>query len=223
MKNQPKMKEILEGLLHFQYPNQRELAATFLRPQEHYESSEFKGKIFTLDEFKKWYVQNYPEAIKAGGKFTYYEDWDGFNIPGHIFNPFFEGKFNPLSKREKNLLGMLEDRKGEKFYTIGTFDNGDPTDVTHEISHGLFYLNPDYKRKAVEIVRNLGVQDNKRLHKYLSDNCYNPEVFDDEMQAYTLASLKYLEEEEGVKITPGMKLASLKLNEIYNKLLKARK
>jgi hypothetical protein len=78
------------------FDNQYDLASTFLRFQEHYESPEFAGKVFTLDEYKNWYINHSPRASKDG-VFTYYEDWNGFNIPSKILKPFYGGKFSPLS------------------------------------------------------------------------------------------------------------------------------
>ena len=47
------------------FENQFELCSTMLRFQEYYESPKFKNKIFTLEEYKKWYS-------KGNKKFTYY-------------------------------------------------------------------------------------------------------------------------------------------------------
>lgn len=68
-----KLTEILKDVFHLNYLTQEQLASTFLRFQEHYESPEFRGKIFTLDEYKEWYMTNSPNSIKKG-IFTYYED-----------------------------------------------------------------------------------------------------------------------------------------------------
>jgi len=92
--------------LHFQ--NQREMAETFLRFQEFYESPKFKGKIFTLENYKDWYR-------KIKGKFSYYSDWDGFNLPSKILKPFYDGKFNPLSDKEKQLLSIFKKMKGNYY------------------------------------------------------------------------------------------------------------
>jgi len=53
-----------------------------LRFEEYYESPRFKGRIFTFDEYRKWYVKNSPKGKKTG-RFTYYSDWSGFNIPSY--------------------------------------------------------------------------------------------------------------------------------------------
>src|SRR5512138_554281 len=66
-----------------------ELASTFLRFQEHYESPRFRNRIFSLEEFMDWYAEK-------TGAFTYFTDWSGFNVPSSTFEAFYRGKFNPL-------------------------------------------------------------------------------------------------------------------------------
>src|SRR3989344_6355802 len=89
-------------LLHFK--TQYQMASTFLRFQEHHESLKFAGEIFTLKEFKQWYT-------KFKGKFTYYKEWDGFNIPKTVLRKFYAGEFDPLSKKEKTLLKILKNEE----------------------------------------------------------------------------------------------------------------
>jgi len=90
------------------FPTQRDVTLTLLRFQEHYESPKFRGKIFSLEEFKRWYVANSPNGIKTG-EFTYYTDWNGFNIPSYVLQPFRDGKFNPLSEQERKFLDIFKD------------------------------------------------------------------------------------------------------------------
>ena len=98
-----KVKEIIKNIFHISFSTQHELASTFLRFQEYYESPKFRGKIFSFYEYKKWYTANSPKGKKTG-KFTYYKDWGGFNIPSYVLKPFYQGKFNPLSNKEKKFL-----------------------------------------------------------------------------------------------------------------------
>lgn len=88
---------IAKDIYLLRFKTQYELAATFLRVQEHYESPRFHGRIFSLEQFMDWYAKRY-------GNFTYYEDWAGFNVPSTALQPFYEGKFDPLSEKEKEFL-----------------------------------------------------------------------------------------------------------------------
>jgi hypothetical protein len=98
------------------FKTQYELAATFLRVQEHYESPRFHGHIFSLEQYMDWYAKRY-------GNFTYYEDWSGFNVPSTALQPFYEGKFDPLAEKEKQFLRLFKDLR-ERFYVIGIYDSG---------------------------------------------------------------------------------------------------
>jgi len=92
------------------FENQFDITSTLLRFQEHYESPKFKGQFFTLEEFKEWYIKNSPKGIETG-EFTYYSDWNGFNIPSYVLRPFYENKFKNLSEAEKNILNIFKNKK----------------------------------------------------------------------------------------------------------------
>jgi hypothetical protein len=57
-----------------------------------------------------WYAERY-------GNFTYYQDWAGFNVPSTALQPFYEGRFDPLSEKEKALLRLFNGLR-ERFYVI---------------------------------------------------------------------------------------------------------
>src|SRR5690242_20121476 len=110
------------------FETQYELAATFLRVQEYYESPRFSGRVFSLEQYMDWYVAQF-------GAFTYYQDWAGFNVPSTALQPFYEGKFDPLLEKEKRLLRLFKRLRG-RFYVIGVYDSGD---LTHELAHALYF------------------------------------------------------------------------------------
>ena len=82
------------------FKTQYQLAATFMRFQEYYDSPQFKGKIFSVEEYMDWYAN-------VNGKFSYFEDWPAFNIPSQTLKMFFAGWFNPLTNKEKKLLDVF--------------------------------------------------------------------------------------------------------------------
>lgn len=191
----PMIETIVKGLYHLTYQNNLELASTFLRFQEHYESPEFSGKIFSLDEYKQWYT-------KVNGNFSYYEDWTGFNVPGHILKPFYEGKFDPISMKEYNLLEIFKYDK-QDFYIIGTsFEKNGNEYLEHEIVHGLFYLRPEYRKNVLEV---LPKYETTCIREFLRDakSGYSEAVLDDETNAYIVANLDDLKAECAVE--PGHK------------------
>ena len=47
-----------EGIYLLEFDTQYALTSTLLRFEESYESPEYKGNIFTLSEFKRWYSKS---------------------------------------------------------------------------------------------------------------------------------------------------------------------
>ena len=164
-------------IYHVAFSNYYLMTSTFLRFQEHYESPKFHGKIFTLEEFMDWYAAE-------RGKFSYFEDWGGFNIPGRVFAPFSAGKFDPLTRKEAALLKMFRGVSGD-FYVIGSV-GGDLEGMLHEIIHGMFYLFPEYRRDAVRCLR--GLDDKHIRERLLKMDGYDKSVLDDEVNAYGLTA-----------------------------------
>ncbi len=208
------LKAIIGNIFHLMFPNNYELASTFLRFQEHYESPEFRGRIFTRDEYKAWYTTNSQNGKKTG-EFTYYEDWGGFNVPSHIFEPFYEKKFDPLIAKERALLDLFEDKRGTKFYVIGTTKDVKTVTLEHEIAHGLFYTEPEYREEVIETLGTLNPNTRQRIESWLSaSEGYHPSVIQDEVHAYLL-DLEFLR-----KFVQGLGQASEvseRLNSIFQK------
>ncbi len=212
------LNEILKNIWHIHFESQFKLTSTFLRFQEHYESPEFRGKIFSLSEYKDWYTKNSVNGKKTG-KFTYYKDWKGFNIPSFILEPFYEGKFNPLSKKEKNLLGLFEGKRDEKFYLIGTYGKRIPLDVlNHEIAHGLFYTTPRYRTEVLQAMEDLSDNARKKISKFLTKKGYHPDLMEDETHAYVFYDLEKMQK-LGIKDKSLIEVHH-NLTDIFNKFTK---
>jgi hypothetical protein len=163
------------GIYLLRFRTQYELTSTFLRVQEHYESPEFHGRVFSLEQYMDWYAEQY-------GNFTYYQDWSGFNVPSTAFGPFYEGRFDPLTRRERRLLRLFERLRG-RFYVIGTYTGRGDT-LTHELAHALFFTDADYRKAVREAMRpyNTGA-----LERKLARAGYAQHVIEDEVQAYLIA------------------------------------
>jgi hypothetical protein len=160
------------GIYLLRFRTQYEMSATFLRIQEHYESPRFHGRIFSLEQYTDWYVAEH-------GKFTYYEDWAGFNVPSTALQPFYDGAFDPLSEKEKRLLRLFRNLR-QKFYVIGVYGSG-ASSLTHEIAHALYFTDAAY-REAVR--REIRAYDTSALAKQIVKAGYAEHVVRDEMQAY---------------------------------------
>jgi hypothetical protein len=166
------------------FDSQFDITSTLLRFQEHYESPYFHGKIFSLKEFKSWYVQASPKGRETG-KLTYYQDWNGFNFPSYIVTPFKEGKFDPLSGKEKKVLRLLKDLE-EPYYVIGVHKASKNVDAVldHELKHALFYINEKYREQVIWAIAKVALSTVKAMKEELMEMGYTEEVIVDEINAF---------------------------------------
>lgn len=153
---------------------QDELGLTFMRYQEFYESANpnFKDKIFTQGQLKRWYSEQY------GGN-IYHQHWIGFNFPSKVLIPFKEGLFDPLTTEETRLLDLFRYRNDD-FYIIGAQNS---SVLRHELAHALYASNIKYKKEIDLFIKKNKKKLNKTI-KYILDKGYCEDVLNDEIQAY---------------------------------------
>jgi hypothetical protein len=201
-----KFKIIAPNIYWIDFNSQYQLASTFLRFQEHYESPEFKDKVFTLGQYREWY-----KTTRTHGEFSYYRDWDGFNIPSYVFKPFINGLFDPLTAEEQELMFLLM-RSGvdleNNFYLVGTH-SGEIDVLDHEICHALYYTNPNYREHQDRLMAAYDLTD---LHKVLMDMGYHRDLCKDEAQAYICTGF---EESKGMSCPEQLKKAMISVKDIY--------
>ncbi len=214
MNNNFVVKQILPNIFHVRFSSKLNQNSTMLRFQEHYESPKFKGKYFTLVEFKKWYVSNTEIGKKYG--FNYYTYWLGFNIPSSVLKPFYNEKFKPLSTQELDFLNKFKDKRKERFYIISTPTKLNLAIINHEIAHALFYTDSNYRRKTTMLINKLDKNTKTKLKDYLLKELgYNKSVLIDEMQAYLLCNKQIMSDIKINKII--LTSINQKLKEIYKK------
>lgn len=170
---------IADAIFLLRFPTQYQLAATFLRFQEHFESRYFKGRVFPLEAFMDWY------AAEFGG-FTYYEDWAGFNIPSTALEPFYAGDFDPLLEKEQRLLALFAHER-RPYYIIGITRAAPSSDLQHELGHALFFTVPAYADAVRAAMRG---HNTKPIERTLLKMGYHPSVLQDEVHAYLLTDAK---------------------------------
>jgi hypothetical protein len=163
-------RRLADGIFLLRFDSQYTLASTFLRFQEHYESSRFRNRVFTLEEYMDWYAKRF-------GAFTYYEDWSGFNVPSSALTAFYEGKFDPLSLKEARFLRLFR-RLRRPFYVIGVASE---IELTHELAHALFSTRPAYRAAVLRAMRG---HDTSALRRQLTALGYHQGVLTDEVHAY---------------------------------------
>ena len=167
------------------FDTQEELTKSFCRVQEYYESPEFKDKIFTLGQYRKWYIEKY-------GQWSYYTDWSGFNIPIKTLAPFNEGLFDPLLPEEVTLLEKIKENP-EVEYIIATYTEARADVMPHEIAHAMFATNPEYRKSVLTLINSYDLSE---LKKHILELGYSESVLEDECHAYILESHEYLEDKK---------------------------
>lgn len=180
------IKEVKPGIFHFGFKDRYQLAMHFLRYQEFYESPnpKFRNHGFTLVDFMEWYTKAF-----CNGSFEYPNHWAGFNVPSNVFRQAIitapeKNKYDKAMT--KGYAYCLTKNSGNKFYIIGSVDekNGDLPTMKHEIAHGFFYLNPEYKKEMTKLVKQLKPALYKKFCTVLKSIGYTPQVYIDECQAY---------------------------------------
>ena len=128
------------------------------------------------DRYMDWYAGRH-------GNFTYYQDWSGFNVPSTAFEPFYAGKFDPLSDKEKQLLRLFKGLR-ERFYVIGVYDADMKHSLKHELAHALYFIDDDYRQAVRNAMRG---HNTSALARQLAEAGYARHVIRDEIQAYIVA------------------------------------
>jgi hypothetical protein len=183
MKIQFKVIEVKPRIFFLDFKNQYHCNMMFLRYQEYYESpnSKFRGKPFEILEFMEWYTKAFGK-----GAFTYMVDWAGFNIPGKIVAEIWDKGIADRNIYDYEMRGVyrkcLEQYPDGKFYIIGAV--GQAFAMRHEIAHGFFYTQPEYKKKMTALVKALKPTLRKKIYRELERIGYTPKVYIDECQAY---------------------------------------
>jgi len=188
-----KLEKVRPHIWHIQMDNRYELAMTFIRAQEFYESpnERFKGKLFSLLDYMEWY------AIENNAKtFTYPMDWSGFNVPSDVFEQLYPQDLSQCQIPDKNhydarMYNLLQEirlkERGHKYYVIGTTKGKEQGVFGHEVAHGYYATDGKYFK---EINRILTGDDNKygparaKFKSILRAEGYCDAVLDDEVQAY---------------------------------------
>lgn len=183
MKIKYKVKEVAPKIYAVIIEDNYDRAMTFLRGQEYYESPnpKFRGKTFEIWDYMKWYSLN----NKKG--FTYALDWSGFNIPLiKLIKCYDEGRFTwtPYDDVMGEIVWNIYEKDFDSTgYIIGTGNIKDNT-FKHEVCHGLWYTNEEYRKTANDLVKGLPKKHYNIFKKNLLKMGYTNQVVNDEIQAY---------------------------------------
>lgn len=186
------VKEILPKIFAVSIKDRYQRAMLFCRYQEFYESPylQIRGRFFTWEHFMMIYKEKRKQEL-----FTYPEDWAGFNIPSDIIrkglDEFYHKDKGPYDEIMNDIWYYCENhplkfnKSRSKWYLIGA-DSSDSDTMKHEIAHGFYYTNSEYKKEMNDLISNFKSSQYIRLKKNLVQMGYRDDkkIIDDEIQAY---------------------------------------
>lgn len=170
--------------LLLQFPTYREMNLSCFRITEFCEGPDsLKGKLFDAISFIDAYAD-------SEGKLDYFYFWEGHNWSRLQMIEFVENEQKngrKLSDREVAIVGASFDAEMDGNGYIISIVEGDRGTLRHELSHGLFFDNEEYRNSAIEILKKLGSVTYSKYRNCLINKNYNETVMLDEMQAYLVA------------------------------------
>ena len=172
--------------------NQYDRSSLFCRYQEFYESpySQIRGKFFTIEEYMKLYVSENKKP-----HFTYTSDWTGYNIPSKILMDARNVFGGPNTQYDYTMYEIIDYCERESrlknhgqqhpWYLIGV-DKLKSGVMNHEIAHGFYYTNPQYKVEVDYLIGDINQKDYDHFKKVLVKSGYSNDktIIDDEIQSY---------------------------------------
>lgn len=182
MKIKYSLKNLYPGIYLCQIEDMYDLAMTFCRVQEYYESpiKEIRGRKFTLIELMSRY------AKRNNGSFSYPLDWGGFNVKGSTIEELFNlgiDDFNMYDSIIKKIHDKIIKEVGSSHYYLMGADNTKST-IEHELCHAFYFLEKNYKKAVDNILKKLTTSAHKKIKQALLDMGYCKDVIQDEIQAY---------------------------------------
>jgi hypothetical protein len=156
--------------------------------------------------------------------FTYTFDWGGFNIPLKTAWDCYEKlreHESPYDEVMESIIRTIElkmfykkNTRNWNAYIIGA-DSMESDTFEHEICHGLYTTNKEYRELVDEVTISIPFKEYQIFRKNLLDMGYNGIVIDDEIQAYLSTNYDYSKFSKGV----GRKLCK-ELHKQYNQIFK---
>lgn len=178
------IKELKKNIFSVVIKDNYHRAMLFCRCQEYYESPNpnFRNTKFSIWDYIEWYSREH------NNKFTYTGDWGGFNLPFEIMEDCMD-KCERETPYDYKMLDIIDEinlqKTGNRAYVIGV-DTTDSDTYIHEICHGLYYLNKEYKTIADEITNSLDKEEYLLFKTILLNMGYTESVINDEIQAYMM-------------------------------------
>lgn len=185
------VKELKPRIFGVSIKDDYDRAMFFCRYQEFYESpfKEIRGKFFTWEKLMRIYKNHWKKDT-----FTYPIDWAGYNIPSNILYKAIKTFELPIGEYDQLMREVInyceQHSNGEVWYLIGAEGFKSKT-MDHEIAHGLYYTNKDYRKECVKLIKSIKPEHYEKLRKKLVKMGYlnTKKIIDDEIQAFMSTGL----------------------------------
>jgi hypothetical protein len=191
-----KVKEIRPFIYCVEVDDDYDRAMLFCRYQEFYESpyKKFRGKSFTWMEYMRHYKNAWKKRV-----FTYPDDWSGYNIPSNVMDKandkFYKDTEYDVVMNDIYFYCSIDSQNKNNntrrdWYLIGA-SSKDKGTTNHEIAHGLYYTNKEYKKNVTNLIKNIKPIHYEKLKKKLVKMGYvdDRKIIDDEIQAFMSTGL----------------------------------
>ena len=190
------VKEIFPKIYCVAVDDDYDRAMLFCRYQEFYESptKEYRGKYFSWSKYMRYYKDHWKKDT-----FTYPIDWAGYNIPSTVLEEgikafYCETEYDDIMDKIHTYCFQNELKKNNFerpiFYLIGV-SSKDMKTMDHEIAHGLFFTNQDYKLKMELALFRIPQKTRDKIDKKLIKMGYvnDRKILNDEAQAFLSTGL----------------------------------
>ena len=181
------IKEVKPKIFHLLFKDRVKMCLSLIRFAEFFESpfKEIKNKKFSLVKYIEIYIK---KTKNSNLHFTYPGDWSGFNFPSDVFFEAVKVN-NDLNEYETEVLKAINElkKKEDEFYIIAS--SSQDSVLKHEIAHGFWYINQEYKNEMKNLLKTLTKNEKKLFFKKLKSIGYCNEVIEDETQAYLSTGL----------------------------------
>lgn len=190
--------EVGPSVLGVEFKDFNAMALMFMRVQEYTEGLK-KHRGFIASE-----GDTLIRYLKKKDKLYYSDNWAGYNIKGETFleiwtnfpyTVFWNSYEQRLFREIKETFGDQFDKYLSGQWYVVSWMKGDKATKNHEICHGEFYLNREYREKVYEVLADAKV---KKAYKTLTNMGYYVSYDDpaglyilfDEINAYTTTDPK---------------------------------
>lgn len=190
------VKEVFPKIYCVTVDDDYDRAMLFCRYQEFYESptKKYRGKYFTWMDYMRYYKDHWKKDT-----FTYPIDWSGYNIPSTVLEKgidvfYKETEYDEIMNDIFFYCSIDSQNKNKgirtNFYIIGA-SSRDLRTMDHEIAHGLFFTNKDYRLEMLVQLTAIPQKVRDKIDKKLIKMGYvnDGKILDDEAQAFLSTGL----------------------------------